>query len=123
MNQEKVSELRNWMQKNNVDLAYISDASHIGYFSGFDSNPMERVLALFIPLEKDPFLFAPGLEVEDAKASSFEYDVVGYLDSQDPFSIIVDEIKKRYGSPKKIALEKTISSRPLPAIKRSVPSC
>ena len=106
MNQEKVSELRNWMQKNNVDLAYISDASHIGYFSGFDSNPMERVLALFIPLEKDPFLFAPGLEVEDAKASSFEYDVVGYLDSQDPFSIIVDEIKKRYGSPKKIALEK-----------------
>lgn len=30
MNQEKVSELRNWMQKNNVDLAYISDASHIG---------------------------------------------------------------------------------------------
>lgn len=82
MNQEKVSELRNWMQKNNVDLAYISDASHIGYFSGFDSNPMERVLALFIPLEKDPFLFAPGLEVEDAKASSFEYDVVGYLDTK-----------------------------------------
>lgn len=106
MNQEKVLELRKWMQKNEVDLAYVSDASHIGYFSGFDSNPMERVLALFIPLEKDPFLFAPGLEVEDAKASSFEYDVVGFLDSQDPFTLIVEEIKKRYGTPKRIALEK-----------------
>lgn len=106
MNQEKVKELRSWMEKNGVDLAYISDPSHIGYFSGFESNPMERILALFIPLEKDPFLFAPGLEVEDAKASTWEYDVIGYLDSEDPWKIIVEEIKKRYGAPKKLALEK-----------------
>lgn len=106
MNQEKVSELRKWMAANQVDLAYISDPAHIGYFSGFESNPMERVLALFIPLEKDPFLFAPGLEVESAKASSWPFDVVGYLDSEDPWKIIIAEIKKRYGDVKKVALEK-----------------
>lgn len=106
MNQEKVAELRKWMVSNNVDLTYVSDPSHIAYFSGFDSNPMERILALFIPLDKDPFLFAPGLEVEDAKASSWEYDVIGYLDSEDPWAIIIAEINKRYGTPKKLAVEK-----------------
>ncbi|BDP61334.1 hypothetical protein EfmJHP38_22720 [Enterococcus faecium] len=35
-----------------------------------------RVLALFIPLEQDPFLFTPALEVEDAQNSSWAYEKI-----------------------------------------------
>lgn len=56
MNNVKINELRQWMAQHQVQLAYISDPGHIAYFSGYESDPHERVLALFIPLEQDPFL-------------------------------------------------------------------
>lgn len=49
MNNVKINELRQWMAQHQVELAYISDPGHIAYFSGYESDPHERVLALFIP--------------------------------------------------------------------------
>lgn len=106
MNQLKITELRTWMAENHTDLAYISDPGHIAYFSGYQSDPHERVLALFIPLDQDPFLFTPALEVEEAKKSSWAYDVVGYLDSEDPWKIIAKEITRRYGKTQSLSVEK-----------------
>lgn len=106
MNNVKINELRKWMAQNQVDLAYISDPGHIAYFSGYESEPHERVLALFIPLEQDPFLFTPALEVEDAQNSAWSFDVRGYLDSENPWEIIGKEIRHRYGQPGNIGIEK-----------------
>lgn len=106
MNNVKINELRKWMAQNQVDLAYISDPGHIAYFSGYESEPHERVLALFIPLEQDPFLFTPALEVEDAQNSAWSFDVRGYLDSENPWEIIGKEIRHRYGQPGNIGIKK-----------------
>ena len=56
MNNVKINELRQWMAQHQVELAYISDPGHIAYFSGYESDPHERVLALFIPLELKIFM-------------------------------------------------------------------
>lgn len=106
MNNVKINELRQWMANNQVELAYISDPGHIAYFSGYESDPHERVLALFIPLEQDPFLFTPALEVDDAKNSGWTFDVRGYLDSENPWEIIGKEIRTRYGQPGNVGIEK-----------------
>lgn len=105
MNQEKINELKKWMANENIDLTYISDPGHIAYFSGYKSDPHERVLALFISLNHDPFLFTPALEVEDAEKSSWIYPVYGYLDSENPWEKIAQLIKQT-GLPHKIATEK-----------------
>ena len=106
MNNVKINELRQWMAQHQVESAYISDPGHIPYFSGYESDPHERVLALFIPLEQDPFLFTPALEVEDAQNSSWAYDVRGYLDSENPWEIIGKELRARYGQPGNVGIEK-----------------
>lgn len=106
MNQQKIAELRAAAAKEGADLSYITDPGHIAYLSGYASDPHERILALFIPSQGDPFLFTPALEVEDAQASSWAYDVVGYLDSENPWEKIKQEITSRYGVPQKLALEK-----------------
>ncbi|EOL42140.1 xaa-Pro dipeptidase [Enterococcus phoeniculicola] len=106
MNTTKLTELKNWMKENHTDLAYISDPGHIAYFAGYESEPHERVLALFVSVDKEPFLFTPALEVEDAQNSSWSYDVIGYLDSQNPWGIIANEITSRYGVPASLSLEK-----------------
>lgn len=105
MNQVKINELKKWMVKENVALTYISDPGHIAYFSGYKSDPHERVLALFISLNHDPFLFTPALEVEDAEKSSWSFPVYGYLDSENPWEKIAQIIKTNE-LPNKIATEK-----------------
>lgn len=96
MNKNKLQELKNWLKKNNSDLAYLSSPATIAYFSGFSSEPHERVLALFVSATGDPFLFTPALEVAAVKETGWPYDVIGYLDSQDPWQLIVAEITQRY---------------------------
>lgn len=95
MNTKKIAELKQWMADAQADLAYITDPGHVAYFSGYESDPHERILALFIPLEGDPFLFTPALEVEEAQHSAWQYDVFGYLDSENPWDIIAELLKKR----------------------------
>lgn len=110
MNSEKINELKNWLAQHQIPLAYISHPGSIAYFTGYHSEPHERVLALFIALDQDPFLFTPALEVEAAKKSSWKYDVVGYLDTENPWKKIAMEITSRYGNPKACALEKSALS-------------
>ena len=54
-----ITTVQNWLAQNNYDIAYVSDWKNVEYFSGFSSDPIERVLALFIFPDKDPFIFAP----------------------------------------------------------------
>lgn len=106
MNQEKIQELKQWMVKENIDVTYITNPNTIAYLSGFTSDPHERVLALFLSIDHDPFLFTPALEAETARQSSWPFDVVGYLDTENPWQVIAHEINTRYGQPQQLAIEK-----------------
>ena len=98
-----ITTVQNWLAQNNYDIAYVSDWKNVEYFSGFSSNPIERVLALFIFPDKDPFIFAPALEVGSVKKAGWKYPVYGYLDHEDPFALI----KGHMSSAKLLKEEKT----------------
>lgn len=106
MNTTKLNELTTWLTQQDISLAYLTNPDSIAYFTGFESEPHERILALFVPANGEPFLFTPALDVKEAEHSGFLYDVVGYLDSESPFKKIKHEILARYGAPKQMALEK-----------------
>ncbi len=106
MSIEKITQLKKWMDAAEIDWSYISDPSHIHYFTGFHSEPHERVLALFVPLNSPPFLFVPALEVEEAQKNTQDLAIIGYLDRENPWDIIVHEILKKTPQPKSFALEK-----------------
>ncbi|KRM85493.1 M24 family metallopeptidase [Liquorilactobacillus vini] len=98
--------IQTWLAKNNYQIGYISDYQNIQYFTGFSSDPVERTLALFIFPDQDPFIFAPALEVEAVKEAGWNFPVYGYLDHEDPYSIIKDKILQRISQPKRWAIEK-----------------
>ena len=91
---EKLKELQKYVKEQNLDVAYISNYEDVQYFTGFGSDPIERVLALIVFPDADPFLFAPALEVEDIQKSGWPYKVFGYLDHEKPFAMIADHIKE-----------------------------
>ncbi|MDR2465040.1 MAG: aminopeptidase P family N-terminal domain-containing protein, partial [Streptococcaceae bacterium] len=106
MNNKKIKELRDWMNRNEVDCVYLSDPTHISYFSGFSSAPHERVLALFLTLEAG-FLFTPALEVEEAERSTWSGPVYGYLDSENPWQSIANSLAKLGLEKGRFAIEKS----------------
>lgn len=107
MNQQKIQELTTWMFSEQIDVTYITNPNSIAYLSGFHSDPHERVLALLISTNQDPFLFAPALDVETAKQSDWPYEVIGYLDTQNPWQVLANEILTRFGKPATFAIEKS----------------
>lgn len=106
MNHTKLTELQSYLQANSISVAYLSNPTTIAYLSGFESDPHERILGLFISATTDPFLFTPALDAEPAKNSSWQYDVIGYLDSENPYEKIKKELLHRYPSLDSIGLEK-----------------
>lgn len=107
MNLDKLNE---WLIKNNCDVAYISDPLSINYFTGFNMDPNERIFALVAFKDKPAFIFAPELNVEEAKHSAWNGDVYGYLDEQNPWQKIANLVSERIGRPQKIAIEKSFVS-------------
>lgn len=104
--EQKLAALKKWLNHANIDAVFLNDPLNIAYFSGYKSNPHERLIALLVFADADPFLFTPALEKEDAKNSSWKYDVFSYLDNEDPWKIIADAIKKRSPSLDLLAVEK-----------------
>ncbi|MFD1431316.1 M24 family metallopeptidase [Lacticaseibacillus yichunensis] len=105
MNQH-LTDLVAWVNAQHLSLAYITDPTNINYFTGFDSDPEERITALFVFPDAEPFLFVPALSIEGVKKVGWPYAVSGYLDHEDPFALIAAEIKKRDASPLRWGVEK-----------------
>ncbi|MHA8138071.1 M24 family metallopeptidase [Lactobacillaceae bacterium Scapto_B20] len=102
----KIESVQKWTAEQGADFTYISDPKTIEYLTGFFSDPIERVLALVVFADQEPFMFAPALEVEVVKDSGFDHPVYGYLDHENPWRMIGDYVKKRVADPKHIALDK-----------------
>ena len=101
-----IDTVQQWLAQNNYDIAYISNYKTIAYFTGFESDPIERTLALFIFPDHEPFIFAPALEVGSVKEAGWKYPVYGYLDHEDPYALIKSYIDKINPDPQKWAIEK-----------------
>lgn len=93
MNTEKILSLTHWLEKNSLTGAIITDYHSIAYLSGFESDPIERVLALVLISGQPPFLFGPALEVNSMKESGWHFQAFGYEDQENPWQKLVSHIK------------------------------
>lgn len=107
MMEKNIDILQSWLKEQQAEVAFITDPENIAYFTGYHSDPHERVLGLAVFAEAEPFLFTPGLEVEDVKNSDWAHPAYGYSDIENPWEIIVTEITKRIPTVKKFAIEKS----------------
>ncbi|EAF8142999.1 aminopeptidase P family protein [Listeria monocytogenes] len=104
--EKNIDVLQNWLKDQGAEVGFLTDPENIAYFSGYHSEPHERVLGLAVFSDSEPFLFTPALEVEDVRGGDWTHPAYGYNDTENPFTIIADEIKKRVANPSKFAIEK-----------------
>ncbi|MGT2911163.1 M24 family metallopeptidase [Streptococcus cameli] len=90
----KISHIQHYLQDEKIDLAIFSDPMTIAYLTGFNSDPHERHMFLFVLADNEPLLFLPGLDVERARLA-VDFPVVGYMDSENPWKLIQDHLPQK----------------------------
>ncbi|MDU0286614.1 M24 family metallopeptidase [Staphylococcus pseudintermedius] len=90
----KIEQLVQTLKEQQADAMWVSNPINIFYLTGYKSEPHERLFALLVRADGQQILFCPQLEVEEAKASPFTGDIIGYLDTENPF----DKHRETYGT-------------------------
>lgn len=96
----------NLMKKQDVDIVFLNDPKNVFYVSSYRSDPHERVLAAVLFKDAAPILFVPALEENDARKTAEGFDVISYMDTQDPWTVLATNIKERYSSLSSWSIEK-----------------
>ncbi len=63
MEEKKISmSYKNWLKDQGAEVAFLTDPENIAYFSGYHSEPHERVLGLAVFPDSEPFYLRPLLK-------------------------------------------------------------
>jgi Xaa-Pro dipeptidase len=92
---QRLQQLINWMQEKEMDVCFVSSKENVFYFSGFRSEPHERLLGLLVFQQSEPILICPAMEQNDVKNAGWEYEIIGYQDTENPWDIIQQKIHQR----------------------------
>ncbi len=104
---DKINEIKDYLQKNDVDAAFITTPDNVFYVSGFRSEPHERLLGVMIFKEAEPFVICPLMEVPDLKASGWTFEAIGHEDTEDAWEVLASTAQKRGVTLNNIAIEKS----------------
>ena len=84
-----------------VDLLVLTPGSDLRYLSGYNAHAMERLTALAVPRQGEPFLVVPRLEapmVDASPAGGLGLEVLAWDETDDPFALLAGAATARLGS-------------------------
>ncbi|MGG0655911.1 M24 family metallopeptidase [Rummeliibacillus pycnus] len=91
--QERKNILEETLVHHEIDLGIITSPADIFYFTGFNSEPHERFMALILNIKtNDTFLFVPALDEEAAKQKSNIEKIIPISDEESPFEVVKNTI-------------------------------
>lgn len=106
---QKTTCLQKHMVNEDIDLVYIDNPTAVAYFTNFESNPHERIIA-YVVSQTDHFLFVPSLEKAEAQSQSNVTNVFTYTDDENPWTIIGENGHKIASNIKTVSVdEKTLT--------------
>lgn len=104
MNQ-RLTSLVSWLKEKKLDCAFIQTKANVFYLSGFYSEPHERLLSVVVFPDHEPILICPNMERSQARDSGWDYTILSYNDSENPWELLIGFINKQTITVKSIAIE------------------
>jgi Xaa-Pro aminopeptidase len=84
-----------------ADLLVLTPGSDLRYLTGYHAHAMERLTALAVPREGEPFLVVPRLEapmVDASPAGGLGLEVLAWDETDDPFALLAATATARLGT-------------------------
>jgi len=103
----KLKQLQNHLKENGWDAAFITTPDNVFYFSGFKSEPHERLLGVMVFKDAEPFLICPKMEMPDTVAAGWAFDVVGHEDTENAWDVVAKNVEARNVAFDTLAIEKS----------------
>ena len=91
MTVDRVHAARALAAERDTDLLVITPGSDLRYLTGYNAHALERLTALAVPSEGEPFLVVPRLEapmVGVSPAGALGLDVLAWDETDDPFALL-----------------------------------
>ena len=93
--QQRLTKLQNELIDKHVDVAMITTPANVFYYTGFNSEPHERFMALVADNRTKKFiLFVPALDAEAAAEASIVSNIIPISDEEDPFAVLQEKLGK-----------------------------
>lgn len=92
--QTRLQTLLEHLNEKKIDIAMITSPANVFYYTGFNSDPHERFMALIIDSRNKKFtLFVPTLDKEIADAESFVKNIIPISDEESPFAKLKSKLR------------------------------
>ncbi len=105
---DRVHAARDVAAATGVDLLVVTPGSDLRYLCGYDAHAMERLTALAVPRQGEPFLVVPRLEapmVGASPAGGLGLEVLAWDETDDPFALLAQAATGRLGAaPARVAV-------------------
>lgn len=102
---KRLKGLMNWLEEENIDFAFIQTKANVFYLSNFYSEPHERLIGIFVFPKSEPIMVCPNMERPQAKAAGWDYEIISYSDSEDPWKFIKKRLTNEHTKSSVIAIE------------------
>jgi Xaa-Pro aminopeptidase len=110
-----------------ADLLVLTPGSDLRYLTGYNAHAMERLTALAVPREGEPFLVVPRLEaqmVDASPAGALGLMVLAWDETDDPFALLASAATARLGTaPKRVAVGARTWAEHALGVARALPGC
>ncbi len=94
------------MKENDVAFGFIQGKANLFYLTGFRCEPHERLIAIFVFQENEPFLVCPNMEKSFVQQVGWEFPIISYSDHENPWDIITQCLASFAFRGSNIAIEK-----------------
>lgn len=95
MTKKRLDHVMGWLKEKEYDMAFLHSKENVFYLTNFYADPHERLMGIFAFPEAEPFLVCPFMEIGQAKAAGWEYEIAGYYDHENPWDLIKQSLHKR----------------------------
>lgn len=102
----RIKFLQKWISDENIGAIYLTPGDNFYYSSGFDTDPMERLLAVIIT-EGNAIIISPLMLEEQVNHTPWPGEIMTWKDGEDPYKSVIEVFTKH--KIKTLGIEKSLS--------------
>lgn len=116
---ERMARVRAAMAEAGVDVLLVTPGSDLRYLTGYDAVALERLTCLVAPVDGEPFLTVPRLELAAAQAvPGLDVELVAWDETDDPYALIA----RRLGTVATVGLDDHMWAAKVLAFRAAMPA-
>ncbi len=84
----RIEQVRNYLRDKNAHVALMTPSPNFEYLTGIRYHMRERLIALLLTQDGEPFIIAPAFEVSNLSRMTWIKDFVPWSEDEDPYDVI-----------------------------------